>query len=162
MGRVHPLLAKKGATTEKQYPIKVEIEVVDSAEHHTITAQDPSTVGHGATAGLGGTTSMTNWGVLDNIDIAHEVGHMLGNPENYFTVDFRNARKVWGASRQTGKGIMNNPAEAPLAEHFWLVKEKFPELMLRHREEGMVTKIMAPPPGAKGGWRFVNGSWVQA
>ena len=153
---------KQGVTTEKEYPINVEIEVVESGEHHTITAQDPSTVGHGATAGLGGTTSMTNWGVLDNIDIAHEVGHMLGNPENYFTIRFRNVTKVWGQERQAGKGIMNNPAESPLADHFWLVKEKFPALMQLHGEQGTVTQIKAPPPGAKSGWKFVNGSWVQA
>jgi len=153
---------KNGAATEKAYPIKVELEVVDTLEHHTITAQHPSTVGHGATKGIGGTTSMTNWGVLDSIDIAHEVGHMLGNPENYFTVDFRNNRKIWGAARQEGKGIMNNPAESPLAEHFWLVQDKFPALMVLNAEQGRVTKVTAPPPGAKGGWKLVGGSWVQA
>jgi hypothetical protein len=153
---------RQGTTTEKEYPIKVEIEVVESGQHHTITAQDPSTVGHGATAGLGGTTSMTNWGVLDGIDIAHEVGHMLGNPENYFTVVFRNETKRWGAARQAGMGIMNNPAESPLAEHFLLVKEKFPDLMQLNAEQGTVTQIKAPPPGTKSGWKLVNGGWVQA
>ena len=105
---------------------------------------------------------MTNWGVLDGIDIAHEVGHMLGNPENYFTVVFRNETKRWGAARQAGMGIMNNPAESPLAEHFLLVKEKFPDLMQLNAEQGTVTQIKAPPPGTKSGWKLVNGGWVQA
>jgi hypothetical protein len=87
---------------------------------------------------------------------------MLGNPENYYTVEFQNKKMFWGLPRQTGKGIMNNPAEAPLADHFWLVKEKFPALMVLNSEQGRVTKVTAPPPGAKSGWKLVNGSWVQA
>lgn len=149
-----------GSTTEQEYPIRVEVDVVDSGEHHTITAQHPSTVGHGATVGLGGTTGMTDWGVLDSIDIAHEVGHMLGNPENYYTVQFRGSTKIWGAARQTGKGIMNNPAEPPLAEHFWLVREKFPALMTLHSKQGAVSRLTAPPSGSKAGWTRVKGKWI--
>ena len=103
------------------YKIKIEIEWVDNAAdaHHSITANQPGATANGR-AGIGGTTSMLGWGVNDTTDVTHEFGHMLGNKEEYFTVDGTN----YGASRQRGKGIMNNPSEYPFTGHFNLIKAK--------------------------------------
>ena len=52
--------------------------------------------------------------ILDEEEITHEFGHMLGNKEEYSTID----GIAYGEGRQTGKGIMNNPSENPNKNHF--------------------------------------------
>jgi RHS repeat-associated protein len=92
-------------------PITVEIQFVSSGQHYQITPNQP---GVGGTEGLGGTNSMTGWGVADTVDIIHEVGHMLGNKDEYGTIDGVN----YGAGRQTGGNLMNNPSGAVADRHF--------------------------------------------
>ena len=79
----------------------MELKYVDSGEHYPIDAQDPG-AGGGGVEGLGGTTSMQGWGKNDTVDVTHEFGHMLGNPEEYFTTDghdYTNGGTVDGLSR---------------------------------------------------------------
>ena len=87
------------------YTIAMDIQFVTAGEHHAVT------VG-------GSTANMTNWGAADTVDVSHEVGHMLGNPEEYFTVD----GVAYGPARQPGGNIMNNPANPPEAKHYGLVR----------------------------------------
>ena len=46
------------------------------------------------------------------------MGHMLGNLEEYFTVN----GTAFGAPRQPTGNIMNNPANPPVAAHYNLVR----------------------------------------
>ena len=64
--------------------------------------------------GKNGTHSMRIWGYFDTEDITHEFGHMLGNKEEYCTID----GIAYGEGGQTGKGIMNNSSENPNKNHF--------------------------------------------
>lgn len=118
--------------TPKVVPIYVDVIWVDdpSKAHYTITANAPDATLDGR-KGLGGTTGMTKWGTADRTDITHEYGHMLGNPEEYFTtngVDYTYGGTKHGA-RDTGAGIMNNPAESPEPRHYELVKNAFVSMM---------------------------------
>jgi hypothetical protein len=92
--------------------------------HYTINPQAPGTTSSGR-AGIGGTSSMTDWGTADTTDITHEFGHMLGNPEEYFTTNGTNYATAGRAGfRDPGGGIMNNPAERVHSRHFNLVREQ--------------------------------------
>jgi len=113
-------------------PIYVDIQWVTRASDadYTIHAQAPGATS-GGRAGLGGTSSMTDWGTADTVDITHEFGHMLGNPEEYFTtngIDYTRGGTKSGM-RDTGGGIMNNPSEAPMPKHFDSVRISFGNLM---------------------------------
>lgn len=93
--------------------------------HYTINPQGAG----GATAGragLGGTSSMTDWGTADTTDVTHEFGHMLGNPEEYFTTNGTDytAGGTKTGFRDPGGGVMNNPAERVHRRHFNLIRDQ--------------------------------------
>jgi hypothetical protein len=116
----------------KVFPIDVDIQwVTDPAKaHYTITAGNPGGA-QGGTYGVGGTNSMTDWGTANATDVPHEYGHMLGNPEEYFTtngVDYTSGGTKSGF-RDSHGGIMNNPDEAPLPRHYELVRTGFAKMM---------------------------------
>lgn len=94
------------------YRIAVDVQFVESGEHHVVTVGNT-------------TTNMTNWGRNDTVDVSHEVGHMLGALDEYFTVDGTN----WGAGRQPDGSIMNNPANPPAARHYDLVRDSTRDLL---------------------------------
>ncbi|MGN6510695.1 MAG: eCIS core domain-containing protein [Chitinophaga sp.] len=107
-------------------PIVVNIRwVTDPARaHYTINPQAAGAT-TGGRAGLGGTTSMTDWGTADTVDVTHEFGHMIGNPEEYFTTNGTNyATGSRAGFRDPGGGIMNNPAERAHRRHFNLLREQ--------------------------------------
>jgi hypothetical protein len=87
------------------YPILLQLVYVASGEHYQLRIASPRT------------SDMLNWGLYDN-DQAHEVGHMLGNKEEYFTVDGVD----FGPARQPGGNIMNNPDNPPVAAHYQLIQ----------------------------------------
>jgi hypothetical protein len=107
------------------YPVSVELLYVDSGEHYTVVANVPGATA-GGRAGLGGTNSMTGWGVNDTTDIAHEFGHMLGSPEHYFTTNGTDysARGTKSGFRDADGDIMNNPANNPSAADYSLIAKK--------------------------------------
>lgn len=88
------------------YPILLDLQYVTSGEHQTVSLAP------------GRTAHMNSWGLGDG-DQAHEAGHMLGNKEEYFTVD----GVPYGAGRQLKGNIMNNPDNPPVAAHYWLIQE---------------------------------------
>ena len=88
------------------YSISLDVQFVNTNAHHAVSVQ-------------GSTTNMTNWGNNDTTAISHEMGHMLGALDEYYTVD----GTAWGQPFQNGAGIMNNPNEAPLARHLDLVRD---------------------------------------
>jgi len=82
-------------------------------------------------AGVAGTTSMTDWGVKDTVDVTHEFGHMLGNTEEYFTtnsVDYTEGGKKQGWWDKGG-GVMNNPSEDPAPRHYELIRKSVVTLL---------------------------------
>mgnify|MGYP000909816916 CR=1 FL=1 len=85
--------------------IVCDIEFVNSGEHQVVNVGTS-------------TTNMSHWGAADTIDVSHEFGHMLGALDEYFTVNGVN----YGAGRQPGGAIMNNPANPPAARHYDLVR----------------------------------------
>jgi len=89
------------------YPILLAVQFVTSGEHHAVALSPTSQTQH-----------MLSWGLLDT-DQAHEAGHMLGNKEEYFTVD----GVAYGPGRQPSGNIMNNPANPPIAAHYCLIQE---------------------------------------
>jgi hypothetical protein len=112
-------LSCTGAACPNGYKVSVVLQYVKSGEDYEVTANTPGASADGR-AGLGGTTSMTGWGVNDTTDITHEFGHMLGNPEEYFTtngVDYTDGGKKAGFRDPDG-GIMNNPANNPLPGNY--------------------------------------------
>lgn len=88
------------------YTITLDVQFVNSNAHHIVNVQ-------------GSTTNMTNWGNTDTTAINHEMGHMLGAKDEYYTVD----GTAWGLPSQNGAGIMNNPNEAPLTRHLDQVRD---------------------------------------
>ena len=110
---------------ERRYPIIVDLQWVTEAKDADYTV-NPSAAGStsGGRAGVGGTTSMTDWGASDTTDVTHEFGHMLGNPEEYFTtnrVDYTGGGTRTGF-REVGGGVMNNPSEDPFTRHYELIR----------------------------------------
>ncbi|MGH7462596.1 MAG: hypothetical protein ACREMA_16430, partial [Longimicrobiales bacterium] len=87
------------------FAIVLDLVFVGANEHHVVNAG-------------GSTTNMTNWGASDTTDVGHEVGHMLGALEEYFTIN----GVAYGAARQASGTIMNNPANDPAAHHYDLVR----------------------------------------
>jgi len=112
-----------GCNCPKGLTVTIAVKFVDSGEDYTVVAQTPGATA-GGRSGLGGTTSMTGWGVNDTVDVTHEFGHMLGNPEEYFTTDGHDYSE--GGTKQPFRdpsgGIMNNPANNPLPRNYDPIK----------------------------------------
>ena len=87
------------------YSIAVDVQFVTTGEHQVV-AVGPQTL------------DMGNWSAADTVDVTHEFGHMLGNPDEYFTVNGTD----YGPGRQANGNIMNNPANQPIARHFDLIR----------------------------------------
>ena len=94
------------------YTIHTDIQFVDSGEHQVVTVGDT-------------TTNMGNWGRDDATDVGHEFGHMLGALDEYFTVNGVD----YGAGRQPGGNIMNNPANDPVADHYDVVRAAVQDML---------------------------------
>jgi len=120
------------AAAERSYPIIVDLQWFTHAYEadYTVTPSMPDSTSDGR-AGVGGTADMTKWGMSDTTDVAHEFGHMLGNPEEYFTtngVDYTMGGTRRGF-RDEGGGIMNNPTEDPFTRHYELIRRYAAKLL---------------------------------
>jgi hypothetical protein len=101
-----------GKCCAQGYRIVADIQFVTSGEHQVVMA--------GAS-----TVNMGLWGASDTADVDHEFGHMLGAPDEYFTVNGTD----WGPGRQPGAPIMNNPANPPVARNYELIRTRAQALM---------------------------------
>ena len=101
-----------GKCCSNGYTIVTDIQFVTSGEHQVVAA--------GAS-----TVNMGLWGATDTADVDHEFGHMLGAPDEYFTVNGTD----WGPGRQAGAPIMNNPANPPVARNYDLIRTQAQALM---------------------------------
>lgn len=116
-----------------RFQIAVGVQWVDKAKDadYTVKPNAPTGPTAGGRMGIGGTTSMTDWGTGDTTDVTHEFGHMLGNAEEYFTtngVDYTNGGKRRGF-RDDGAGIMNNPADVPFERHYDTIRQNAAEML---------------------------------
>ena len=95
-------------------PIVIDIVWVDSwwASDHTVNV--------GPT-----TTNTANWSATDTVDITHEFGHLIGNDDEYYTVNGVN----FNGARKPGGNVMNNPAGDPAGRHFQAVTDAVGELL---------------------------------
>lgn len=93
------------------FPIQVALLYVQSGEHYTVTLAPQ------------GTVNLLNWGPSDTGQ-GHEVGHMLGNKDEYFTVD----GVPFGGLQPSGD-IMNNSTTHPLPQHYWLIQRTVAQLL---------------------------------
>lgn len=66
--------------------VRHKVEAATGADL-TIAAIDPAHPPPNRTLGRGGTVSMTEWGTAGSQDVPHEFGHMLGNFDEYNTVN---------------------------------------------------------------------------
>jgi hypothetical protein len=100
----------------QRYVIVIDVVWVDrqSDAHYTIQAIDPAHPPPNRTLGRGGTVSMTEWGTGGAQDIPHEFGHMLGNFDEYNTVNGVNQ----GAPNRADGNVMNNPDNLPTSRHY--------------------------------------------
>ncbi|HEY9596298.1 MAG TPA: hypothetical protein V6D33_01340 [Cyanophyceae cyanobacterium] len=148
--------SKDTSTPPAEYPIIVDLQWVAQAKNADYTV-NPSSTGStsGGRSGQGGTTSMTDWGTTDTVDITHEFGHMLGNPEEYFTTnghDYTQGGTRRGF-RDAGGGVMNNPTEDPFAQHYELIRRHAASILGVPNSQCTVQNYT--PPSKTEGW----GDW---
>lgn len=118
-----------GSSLSGFYMITVKLVQVPSHEnpHHVVVPQLSSNT-FSDIRGMKGTRSMTEWGTEDAVDVPHEVGHMLGNLDEYYTI---NGKKYTGPGEDARKGvdigegsIMNDPKNNPLERHYELIRKE--------------------------------------
>jgi hypothetical protein len=105
----------------ESYPIIVNLVQVDKGEHYAVTAFKSDKVFGTGKRGHFGTDNMLVWGANDVTNVSHEVGHMLGNPDEYGIVE-ANGRTVDYLAKPSDT-IMGKPANNPVAEHYELIRE---------------------------------------
>ena len=104
----------------ENYPIEVNLEHVPGAEHYAITVRPEVKVSGSGSRGHFGTESMTVWGENDVFNVAHEVGHMLGNVDEYGVVKL-SPTDVRDYLTTPSTGIMHRPEFDPLAHNYYLI-----------------------------------------
>lgn len=116
---------------ERFYNFKFEFRFVDDPADAAAQVICTKTAGEARAVNPTGTIDAVRWGFEDtNPDtlgpICHEVGHLIGNPDEYHTITFNGQRKAWGAGYQAGDGIgvMNNPDKKPLVRNYQYIAAK--------------------------------------
>jgi hypothetical protein len=132
-----------GGVTESRYVIVVDVVWVDRQNdaHYTITAIDPAHPLPNRTLGRGGTVSMTEWGTAGSQDVPHEFGHMLGNFDEYNTVNGVNQ----GAPNRADGNVMNNPDNLPTARHYDGIRRTACGVLIIAEALGSVRPTAGPP-----------------
>jgi hypothetical protein len=118
----------KAAYTQggKYYRLNFEFSLTEDSAEACKEVAAVKTTGAAATVNPTGTIDVVRWGVDDagpNGPISHEVGHMLGCPDEYNIVTYAGRSIDWGAG-YTKSGVMNNPNEKPLVRHYKNVCEE--------------------------------------
>lgn len=114
-------IAANEKDNHKTYPISVEIIKSKPGQFKNYTVENVKQDKSLGVRGLFGTESMTKWGEDDPQDIPHEVGHMLGNKDEYGTVDGINWSAKHDVSRADTHSIMYKGDEPPRLRHFDLI-----------------------------------------
>ncbi|MDR7666321.1 DUF4157 domain-containing protein [Methanosarcina sp. Z-7115] len=107
------------------YPIVVRLLKVDKDAHYTVTAVDSGRALGSGSRGYFGTSHMTEWGVHDVTHVGHEVGHMLGNPDEYGEVETGGHKRNYLTNpSNTIMGVLTMGALPgnPVENHYYLIK----------------------------------------
>jgi hypothetical protein len=126
-------------TAQGNYPIVVNLVRAKSGEreHYRIRPIKSGKVRSGR--GHFGTENMTSWGVNDVFDVPHEVGHMLGNTDEYGILEVGGIRKDYKSDpSNTIMGI--DTSKYPVAEHYHLIEEA-----ARKELSGLETSVVPDP-----------------
>jgi len=130
-----------GAAGQALITLKFQFRFVDDPAKAAAEVICVKTTGAASAAVPTGTIDAVRWGI-DDVDpntrgpICHEVGHLIGNPDEYFTITFEGQKKVWGPGYQNGAqfGIMNNPNNPPLVRNY------------RYMAQQLADKLVPPIP----------------
>lgn len=129
---------------DKDYPITVEIARLNSeALHYDINAVDTGQALGGR--GLFGTSNMLTWGVNDYQDIPHEVGHMLGNKDEYGIVDGKDYNRLDYSHTNDNKNVMRKGDEPVRERHFNLILNSVKSIL---GNDAKLIKIIPRPVGS--------------
>jgi hypothetical protein len=112
---------------DSKYRLRFEFEYTDDASKACAQICCVQTTGAAAAKNRKGTIDAIRWGAADTGPgggICHEVGHFLGCPDEYFTIEYEGRTHNWGEGYTPGKGVMNNPDEKPLARHYRIVGQE--------------------------------------
>lgn len=105
---------------DKDYPIEVNLELVTMGQHYDITAKHSGKAHDPHSRGHFGTEHMLEWGAHDVINVPHEVGHMLGNVDEYGKVRF-NGKEIDYIAKPSDT-IMAVSENNPIASHYYLIE----------------------------------------
>lgn len=116
---------------ERFYNFRFEFRFVDDPAEAAAEVVCTRTSGEARAINPTGTIDAVRWG-FDDLDpntlgpICHEVGHLIGNPDEYHTITFNGQRVAWGDGYQQGHGIgvMNNPDKKPLVRNYQYMARK--------------------------------------
>jgi hypothetical protein len=118
----------KGVTLQKVYKLKFQFAYVEDASLAGAEVACVDTGGEAYGVNPSGTIDAIRWGVRDTDPstpgmICHEVGHLIGNPDEYYEIIFEGQQKNWGNGFRNGPqyGIMNNPNNPPLLRNYKLL-----------------------------------------
>ena len=118
----------KPSGEEQVYSLRFRFSFVDNAQEAAAEVACVQATGDALSINPTGTVDAIRWGVHDvQADtlgpICHEVGHLIGNPDEYFIIDYNGQTKNWAKGNQTANGIgtMNNPDRPPLMRYYKLL-----------------------------------------
>jgi hypothetical protein len=143
------VVQERGSNIVQKFGLKFIFEYVDNAAEAAACVACVSTTGAAAQVNPTGTIDAVRWGVNDTDPntlgpICHEVGHLIGNPDEYFKITYQGREHNWGAGYQTGAniGIMNNPDRRPLIRYYrHLANELVDAFQIPTNEAAVVTDI---------------------
>ncbi|HTD38756.1 MAG TPA: hypothetical protein VK669_14690, partial [Candidatus Limnocylindrales bacterium] len=129
-------------TTGVVYPIRAQIirPTLQWPKHYTVdVVNQEKALG---IRGLMGTEHMTKWGAHDPQDIPHEFGHMLGNKDEYGTVDGADWTAKYKLDDPSTHSIMRRGDEPVRERHFELIADQV-KTVLGH--DVKLTKVVQQP-----------------
>lgn len=138
--------------TERFYNFRFEFRFVDDPADAAAQVVCTQTSGEARGVNPTGTIDAVRWG-LEDVDpntlgpICHEVGHLIGNPDEYYTITFKGQTRVWGDGYQTGDGIgvMNNPDKKPLVRNYQYMAAKIADqLGINKAEADCLLDVITP------------------
>lgn len=121
------------------YPIIVRLQQVDVSEHYAVKAIDSGSVYGNGSRGHFGTQNMLEWGVHDVTNVSHEVGHMLGNPDEYGIIEANGTTVDYLAN--PSDTIMGKPANNPIAAHYGLIRHVAEDELRKIHKNSMTARV---------------------
>jgi hypothetical protein len=152
----------------RTYKLDLKFELEDDPAKSCGQICAVKTTGQALTTNPTGTIDAIRWGV-DDIDtkttgpVCHEVGHYLGCPDEYFTIQYEGRTQNWGNGYTMNAGIMNNPDEKPKLKHYRPIYRFVAEQVLKLTALELANCRILPDisfgPNQKGAILLANHIW---